>query len=93
MKLRVPKKVVIIKPGDEEPKLPVGALVAAAYLKTVEVQDLGEQIGDLTKAAVGYDLKIQVRVKVGGVGKRPPPDVVEKINAKLDEVSKDLKLV
>jgi hypothetical protein len=71
---------------------PPGVLFATAYLKPVEIQDFADQIGDLGNAAVGYDLKVQVRVEVGADGKRPPNDVVAKLNAKLGEVSKNLKL-
>jgi hypothetical protein len=67
-------------------------LTATAYLKSSEVQELADQIGDVSNATVGYDLRIQVRVEVGGDGKRPPEEVVAKINSKLDEVSKNLKL-
>jgi hypothetical protein len=73
------------------PTLP-GVLIATAYLKPGELQDFFDQIGDITGAAVGYDLKVQVRVEVGGDGKRPPVDIVAKINAMLGEVSKDFKL-
>jgi hypothetical protein len=67
-------------------------LVASAFLKPGEVQDFADQIGGIGSAAVGYDLKIMVRIEVGADGKRPPEEVVNKINAKLGEVSKDLKL-
>ena len=51
-----------------------------------------EQIGDIRKAAVGHALKVKVRIEVGGDGKRPPVDVITKLNARLGEVSKDLTL-
>lgn len=66
-------------------------LIATAYLNTGQVQDLADQIGDIGNAAVGYDMKGHVRVEVGGDGKRPPVDVVAKINAKLGEVSRGFK--
>ena len=64
-------------------------LIATAYLKPGEIQDFADQIGDIGNAAVGYDLKIQVRVEVGGDGKRPPDDVVAKLNARLGEASEE----
>jgi hypothetical protein len=67
-------------------------LVASAILKPGEVQDLADQIGEIGSAAVGYDLKIMVQIEVGAGGKQPPEDVVAKINAKLGEISKGLKL-
>jgi hypothetical protein len=63
-----------------------------AYLGTGEIQDLAEQIGEIGKAAIGYDMRINVRIEVGADGMSPPDEVVAKINAKLGEVSKDLKL-
>jgi hypothetical protein len=71
---------------------PPDVLVATACLKAGEIQELADQIGDIGNAAVGYDLKVQVRIEIGGDGKRPPDDVVAKLNAKLGEVSKNLKL-
>ncbi len=95
VKVRVPELKPIIdinKPKDEQPKPPAGVLVASAYLKPGEVQDLAEVIGDVGAAAVGYDLKIILRIEVGAVGKRPPDDIIAKIDSKLGEVSKDFKL-
>ena len=95
VKVRVPelKPVIdIAKPIDEPPKPPAGVLVASAYLKPGEIQDLAEVIGDVGAAAVGYDLKILVRIEVGAVGKRPPEDIIAKIDSKLGEVSKDFKI-
>jgi hypothetical protein len=77
---------VIIKP-------PPGVLTATAYLMSNEVQELADQFGDIGNASVGFGLKVMVRIEVGTNGKRPPEDVVTKINAKLGEVSKDLKLM
>ena len=67
-------------------------LVASAYLKPGEIQDLADQIGEIGNAAVGYDMKTQVRIELGSSGKRPPPNVVVKINAKLEAIAKHLKL-
>ena len=78
-------------PPPPPPPPPPGELVASAYLGTGELQELAEQIGEVGKAAVGYAMKISVRIEIGGDGKRPPDDVVARINAKLGEVSKDFK--
>lgn len=51
-----------------------------------------EKIGEIGKAAAGHAMNICVRVEIGSDGKRPPNDVVTKLNAKLAEVSKKLKL-
>lgn len=86
---------VKLKPRDEPPPPPppppIGVLVAAAYLKTGEVQDFADQVGALGSLAVGYDLKFQVRVEVGSDGKRPPDDVVDRLNERLGEFSASLK--
>jgi hypothetical protein len=94
VRLRVPavKPAVEAAKPKEPPPPPSGARVASAYLSKNEVQDLAEVIGDVGNAAVGYDLKIMVRIEVGGDGKRPPDEVVAKINARLGEVSKGLRL-
>jgi hypothetical protein len=91
VKLRVPES----RPdGGGGIKLPLrDVLVASANLKPADVQDLAEVIGDVGAAAVGYDLKIVVRIEVGAVGKRPPEDIVAKINSKLGEVSKDFRII
>jgi uncharacterized protein len=92
VKLRVPNTKPMIKPKDEVPKPPAGVLTATAYLKPGEVQDFADQIGDIGNVAVGYNLRIQVRIEVGSEGNRPPEDVVAKINEKLGEVSKEFGL-
>jgi hypothetical protein len=80
------------KPAIVSPvkKLAPGLVVATAYLKTNEIQDLADRIGDIGTAAVGHDLKIQVRLELGG--KAPvPKTVLSTINGLLEDVSKDLK--
>ena len=92
VKLRVPKTKPIIKQKDEVTNPPAGVLTATAYLKPGEVQDFADQIGDIGNVAVGYNLRIQVRIEVGSEGNRPPEDVVAKINEKLGEVLKEFGL-
>jgi hypothetical protein len=45
----------------------------------------------LTKAAVGFEMKLWLRIEVGGA-KPVPPDVLVKLNAILAEVGKELRL-
>ena len=90
VKLKVPRHHTA--PAADPPPPPPGVLVATAYLKPGEVQDFADQIGDIGNVAVGYDLKIQVRIEVGSEGNRPPEDVVAKINEKLGEVLKEFGL-
>ena len=70
---------------------PTGALRAEAELEANGIQDLADQIPDMTKAAIGTDLKFTVRVDLGGE-KSPDPETVEKINELLSEVSESFKL-
>jgi hypothetical protein len=63
--------------------------VAEARLKTHEIQDLADALGDLGKATAGYDLQFSVRVELGG---DPPEGVVEKANEVLKEVATALRL-
>jgi hypothetical protein len=79
-------------PAPTPPPAPAGVLVASSYLKPSEIQDLADQIGEISSEAVGCDLKIQVRIEIGSAGHRPSDDLVARLNAKLAEVSKDLKL-
>ena len=75
--------------GSFRPK--PGQLTAEAELEASGIQDLSDQIPEIMKAAVGKDLKINVRIEIGG--ETPPdPETVEKLNKLLGEVSDKLKL-
>jgi len=88
-------QVKLVVPGERPPPPPPpppppGVQVATAYLKPNQIQDLADQIGEIGTTAVGHDLKIQVRIEIGG--KTPiPKDLLTKINGLLDDVSKELK--
>ncbi len=91
--LQVPKTIPptqrVIDPEGEgySPRM----LEAEASLQANGIQDLADQIPGITQAAVGSELKFNVRVELGG-DTAPDPAVVEKINALLSEVSADLRL-
>ena len=70
---------------------PQGMLVAEALLEANSIQDLADQIPDIAKAAVGNELKFNIRVEFGGETV-PDPEAVKKINELLSEVSDKLKL-
>ena len=70
---------------------PQGLLTAEAVLEADQVQDLSEQIPEIMKAAIGNDLKFNVRVELGGET-APDPQTLETINTLLSEVSDKLKL-
>ena len=75
---------------DPPPYTP-GVLVAKADLEAHGIQDLADQIPDITAAAVGTGLKFNIRIEFGGET-RPDPEAVEKINELLAEVDDTLKL-
>jgi hypothetical protein len=86
--LRLPQSPSpVIKPPDTKP----GVLTAEADLKASEVQDLADQMGEISKAAVGYELKLYVRVELSGT-EPPPEEVVSRINVLLGQVAKGLRL-
>ena len=90
--LQAPTTDSIREPGGKPyVQLPLGLLVAEAPLEANGIQDLADQIPEIAEAAVGSELKFNVRIELGG-DTAPDPAVVEKINALLSEVSDDLKL-
>ena len=90
--LQVPMADGIREPGAKPyEQLPLGMLVAEAHLEANGIQDLADQIPEITQAAVGSQLKFNIRIELGG-DTAPAPEVVEKINALLSEVTDDLKL-
>ena len=77
----------------EEPSAPKprGLLMAEEVLEASGIQDLADQIPDITKAAIGNTLKFNIRIEFGGET-TPDPEAVKKINELLAEVSDALKL-
>ena len=77
----------------EEPSAPKprGLFMAEEVLEASGIQDLADQIPDITKAAVGNTLKFNIRIEFGGET-TPDPEAVKKINELLAEVSDTLKL-
>jgi hypothetical protein len=92
IRLQVPHE-----PEREYPHIPTpsqlapGMFVAEAELHLNELQDLADSIASIRQAAVGFDLKLRLRLELGGAS-RPPDDVVAKINLLLQEISDDLRL-
>jgi hypothetical protein len=68
-----------------------GAKQATADLRPNEIQDLADQLGELTKAAAGHELKFSVQIQVG-TDKTPPENVVEQLNKILGGIRKGMKL-
>jgi hypothetical protein len=96
VKLRVPSKdttatPVFPTPMPTQPHKP-GIRIAEADLRPNEIQDLADAMGELTAAAVGYDLKFHLRIELGG-NSQPTDKTVERINKILKEVFEDLKFM
>ena len=68
-----------------------GLLTAEAVLEANGIQDLADQIPEIAKAAVGNDLKFNIRVEFGGKDS-PPAEAVARINDLLSDVSDALRL-
>jgi hypothetical protein len=85
--LRVPKDAPPPKPPKPEP----GVRSAEAVLRTDQIQDLADVIGEVAAAAVGQELTFKLHVALGG-GSPPPEDVLAKVNEILAGVSEDLRL-
>ena len=86
--LKVPEKGK--KPTAPKPVKP-GVLVAEADLEPVQIQDLADHIGDLTKATAGQQTKYKLRIEFGG-DKRPPDPQIKKVNDILKDIADDLEL-
>ena len=86
--LKVPEKGK--KPAPPEPVKP-GVLVAEANLEPVQIQDLADHVGDLTKATAGQQTKYKLRIEFGG-DKRPSDQQIKKVNDILKEITDDLEL-
>ncbi len=86
VQLEIPQEI-------HEPTLPPpsGVLIAEADLEAHGIQDLADQIPDITTAAVGTGLKFNIRIEFGGET-RPDLEAVEKINELLAVVDGALKL-
>jgi hypothetical protein len=89
VKIRVPAtspREVVAEAGPG-----AGVFWAEASLRPSQIQDLADHVADIAKAAVGLELKFNVRVELGGSS--PPSDkVVEKISSLLGDVDKTLRL-
>ena len=85
--LEIPKEKIQATRG----KAVSGVLVAEADLEAHGIQDLADQIPAITEAAIGTEIKFNIRVEFGGES-RPDPEAVEKINELLAEVDDTLRL-
>jgi hypothetical protein len=91
VRLRRPQDVPPPPQPPPPPPPKPGILIARAELRSNQIQDLADQISDITLAAAGLDLKFRIEVELDGSGKNAP-DVVEKLNSILTSIAEDLKL-
>jgi len=84
VKLRIPKE----QPPPPPPP-PEDLLVAEAYLEPNQIQDLSDQIPELTKITVGQDLRYRIQMELKGDENRD--EIAKKINELLKDVSDDLE--
>ena len=76
-------------PGPDEP--PRTVFTAEATMEIHGIQDLAERVHDIAMAAVGNDLRFNVRIEMGGEN-TPEQSAVDAVNAILAEIVEDLKL-
>jgi len=69
-----------------------GVKAAEAELRPDQIQDLADQLADLTKAAVGLKLKFRLRIELSDETAQPSETVVAEINKILREVSNELEI-
>ena len=87
VQLEIPQE---IRHPDAPPYTP-GVLVAEAELEVHGIQELADQIADISTAAIGTEIKYKIRVEFGGET-RPDPEAVERMNELLAEVDGALRL-
>lgn len=76
--------------GAVQPIRPSNSLVTEATLKPNELQDLADQIAQIQTATVGYDLRFHMRIELAG--ESIPAEVIQKLNALLQEVTSHFRL-
>jgi DNA-binding transcriptional regulator YiaG len=91
VRLRIPVARVAPLSPDESPEPQPGVLVAEAELRPDKIQTLANQMGAITKATAGLDLRFHIRIELGG-SPILSEDIVTKINQLLQELSTGLKL-
>ena len=89
VRLRHPLDVPPLRRPPPPPK--PGVLVARAELRSSQIQDLADQISDITLAAAGLDLKFNIQVEVSGTTSGST-DAVAKLNELLGAIAEDFKL-
>ena len=87
--LQIPRRPQRIR--ETEAPAPSGILRAQAKLEVHHIQDLGEQIHEIAEIAAGNNLRIDVRIEMGG-DNLPDPEIVSSMNELLSAISEELRL-
>jgi hypothetical protein len=93
VRLKVREAVPVPPPIDPVPvpEPEQGRKVAEAELQAHQVQDLADVVSELVEAAIDVELRIRVRIELGG--ERPiSEEVVERVNGVLAKVAGELKI-
>jgi len=90
------KSVRLMAPQDVPPPPPPpppkpGAFVARADLRSNQIQDLADQVSEITRLAAGMELRFIVQVELAGAN-AGATDTVARLNEVLASISEDLKL-
>lgn len=88
VKLKLPAEA---PPQPQLPPTAPGVLVAQSELRPDQIQDLADQIAELTKLAVGLDLKFKLRIELDGSTK-DSDGVIQKLNDLLQKIDDELRL-
>lgn len=89
VRLRAPQEVPPPPPPPPTPK--PGTYVARADLRPNQIQDLADQVSEITRLAAGMELRFILQVELTGTG-AGAADAVAKLNEALASISEDLKL-
>ena len=89
------QKVMLQKPSgvkEDKGEKTTRPLTAETFLEIGNIQDLADQIPDITKKAAGNNIKFKIYIELGD-GKTPPDNkTVEELNQLLSKVSDKLRL-
>ena len=89
--IQVPDSQKRVRVSGGRAQFQLGTVTAEATLEANGIQDLAEQIPGITMAAVGSNLKFNIRIELSG-DDAPDPATIEAINSLLSNVSEELKL-
>ena len=91
VRLRRPQDVPPPPQPPPPPPPKPGILIARAELRSNQIQDLADQISDITLAAAGLDLRFNIQVEVSGTNSGSV-DAVAKLNQLLGAIAENFEL-